>query len=45
MTEPEQMALALLRAGLSFGEASDRTRLPLEVVMRIWNARAKASAQ
>lgn len=37
-----QSALALLRAGCSYGEASDRTGLPLEDVISLWKGQDMA---
>lgn len=36
MDDKHRHALALLRAGCSYGEASDRTGLTLEEVMDLW---------
>lgn len=38
----ERHALALLRAGCSYGEASDRTGLPLEDVISLWKGQDMA---
>lgn len=38
MTGPEKTALAMLRCGCSFAEASDSTNVSVKRIMQIWEA-------